>query len=82
MKVIVDRIENGIVVLEKEDRSIVEMNKALFPESIKAGDVMVIEYGKGDQDSITVVVLNEETENRRKEIKHRFQRLIKENHKK
>ncbi len=43
---IVDRIEGAYVVCEKEDKVFVDIEKALFPADIKAGDVVYEENGR------------------------------------
>ena len=43
---IVDRIEGEYVVCEREDKSLVDLEKALFPAEVKAGDVVRMEDGR------------------------------------
>lgn len=41
MKLIVDRIENGIAVLEKDDLSVVEVALSALPDGTKEGSVIL-----------------------------------------
>lgn len=59
---IVDRLEGAYVVLEKEDKTLVNLDKKLFPPKIKAGDVVYEEDGRFYLDS-------EETRNRSERIR-------------
>ena len=43
---IVDRIEGAYVVCEKEDKTFVDIEKAMFPIDVKAGDVVYEENGR------------------------------------
>lgn len=43
---IVDRLEGIYVVLEKEDKTLVNMEKKLFPPEVKAGDVVYEQDGR------------------------------------
>jgi hypothetical protein len=61
MKVIIDRFEGNFAVCEKEDRQMLDIEKAKIPTTAKEGDVLNITNG-----IITIDV--EETEKRKKEI--------------
>lgn len=69
MKGIVDRFEGSKVVVEMEDRNIKVFDRALFPEELKEGDVVIFKDDK-------FIVDEEETEKRRKHIEKLFNRLI------
>ena len=45
-KYIVDRIENGIVVLEKEDLTHIEISSDNLDFDVKEGNVLLLEKGK------------------------------------
>jgi hypothetical protein len=61
MKVIIDRFEGNFAVCEKEDRTMVDIEKSKIPITAKEGDVLNI-----TNDRITID--SEETEKRKKEI--------------
>lgn len=46
MRVIIDRIEEDIAIVQKEDGSFVHMAKKLIPPNAKEGDVLLIEVDK------------------------------------
>lgn len=71
MKYAVDRIENGIVILENiEDKSIKEESVRKLPIGIKEGDVV-------SYNSFTYVLDKKEKEERIKRISEKMQRLRK-----
>lgn len=72
MKLIVDRIEDGIAVCEKEDLTRVEISALDLPENCREGSVLqVLEDGK--------IILDTETENeRRKKLFNLTKMLIKD----
>ncbi|WP_303871903.1 DUF3006 domain-containing protein [Acetobacterium wieringae] len=51
MKVIIDRFEGDYAVCEKEDRKMIDIQKAKIPVDAKEGDVLEI-----DNDQITIDV--------------------------
>ncbi|PAB59279.1 DUF3006 domain-containing protein [Anaeromicrobium sediminis] len=59
MKIIVDRIEDNMVIGEREDREMVKINKNQINEPVKEGDVLVVKDGK--------FIVDEEGTNRLKE---------------
>lgn len=61
MKFIVDRIEEGIAVLEKEDFTHIHINLSELPEGTKEGSVLSF-------DGTTYVPDSDEEERRRKRI--------------
>ena len=61
MRVIVDRFEGDFAVCEKEDRSMMDIEKKMMPITTKEGDVLNI-----INDRITLNL--EETDKRKKEI--------------
>lgn len=67
---IVDKIENGIVVLEL-DGDILNLKRDLFPDNLKEGDV--VQYKDGQ-----FVIMIEETDQRKKSIDDLFNSLLKE----
>lgn len=72
MKLIVDRIEDGIAVCEKEDLTRVEISASDLPENCREGSALrVLEDGK--------IILDTETENeRRKKLFNLTKMLIKD----
>lgn len=72
MKLIVDRIEDGVAVCEKEDLTRVEISASDLPENCREGSVLqVLEDGK--------IILDTETENeRRKKLFNLTKMLIKD----
>ena len=72
MKLIVDRIEDGVAVCEKEDLTRVEVSASDLPENCREGSVLqVLEDGK--------IILDTETENeRRKKLFNLTKMLIKD----
>ncbi len=70
MKGIVDRIDNGILILEI-NKEYLELNVNLFPENIKEGDI-VIKDGKRYE------ILEAETRKRKKEMDNLLESLFKE----
>lgn len=42
MKVVIDRIEEEVAIMEKEDGSFVEMSKRLIPPEAREGDILLI----------------------------------------
>ena len=61
MKLIVDRIEEGIAVLEKEDMTHIHINLSELPAGTKEGSVLTF-------DGTTYTLDADEEENRRKRI--------------
>lgn len=43
MRIVIDRIEEDIAIVEKEDGSFAHMAKELIPPSAKEGDVLLIQ---------------------------------------
>lgn len=62
MKLIIDRFEGDFAVCEKEDKTMINIDKANLPQQAKEGDVIVFKNGKY---SINVA----ETNRRKKKIK-------------
>lgn len=46
MRIVIDRIEEEIAIVEKEDGSFVQMTKNLIPPDAKEGDVLLIKIDK------------------------------------
>lgn len=61
MKVVIDRFEGRFAVCEKDDRTIINIEKNKIPSKAAEGDVLNIEED-------TIVVDIEETRKRKKEI--------------
>ncbi|AGK98513.1 DUF3006 domain-containing protein [Clostridium pasteurianum] len=61
MKVIIDRFEGNFAVCEKQDRTMINIEKSKIPEESKEGDVLNIVDGE-----ISIDI--EETNKRKKEI--------------
>jgi hypothetical protein len=61
MKVIIDRFEGYYAVCEKEDRTMIDINKSDLPSDAKEGDVLNV-----DNNMVTIDI--EETDKRRKEV--------------
>lgn len=61
MKLIVDRIEEGVAVLEKEDMTHIHINLSELPEGTKEGSVLAF-------DGASYVLDSDEEEKRRKRI--------------
>ncbi len=68
---IVDRIEGVYVVCEKEDKSFVDLDKALFPDDVKTGDVVYEEKGR-------FIINKEETKKRSDRIRQLMNELWEE----
>jgi hypothetical protein len=61
MRVIIDRFEGNYAVCEKEDRTMINIEKSKLPTAAKEGDVLSIL-----ENEITIDII--ETENRKKTI--------------
>lgn len=46
MRIVIDRIEENVAIVEKEDGEIIEMSKNLIPPDAKEGDVLLIQIDK------------------------------------
>ena len=46
MRIVIDRIEEDIAIVEKEDGSFLHMSKNLIPSDAKEGDVLLIAVDK------------------------------------
>lgn len=73
LRAIVDRFENGYVILEVNDNEIVQIPKENAPVMLAEG--MIVEY---EGDRITLVD-HEATLEREDELRRRFERLLKKN---
>jgi hypothetical protein len=62
MRVVVDRIEGKYAVCEKEDRTMINIEKERLPRGVKDGDVLLIEG-----DSITID--RSSTDRRKQDVK-------------
>ena len=63
MKLIIDRFENNYAVCEKEDRTMINIEKSKLPENAKEGDVLIIKNDK-------IIIDYEETSKRKKIIEN------------
>lgn len=61
MKLIIDRFEGDFAICEKEDKTMINIEKAKLPSNVKEGDVIVYENVKYSIDL-------KETSQRKKEI--------------
>jgi len=61
MKVIIDRFEGNFAVCEKEDRSMIDIDKSRIPVGAKEGDILYMEDNK-------ISIDNKVTSNRKKHI--------------
>lgn len=43
MKVVIDRFEENYAVCEKEDRTMINLEKKLLPNGAKEGDILVLQ---------------------------------------
>ena len=43
MKLVVDRFEGNFAVCEKDDRTMISIEKKKLPEEVKEGDVLLVE---------------------------------------
>jgi hypothetical protein len=63
MKLIIDRFENNYAVCEKEDRTMINIEKSKLPQNAKEGDVLIIKNDK-------IIIDYEETLKRKKIIEN------------
>lgn len=61
MKVVIDRFEENYAVCEKEDRTMINLEKKLLPSGAKEGDILVL------QDS-TILIDKAASQKRKNEI--------------
>lgn len=61
MKVIIDRFEGNFAVCEKEDRTMIDIEKSMIPLESKEGDVLDISDNE-------IIIDKVATEKRKKEI--------------
>lgn len=61
MRITVDRFEGNFAVCEKDDRTMVDIEKSKLPEGVKEGDILIVE---GD----SIIVDKEATKERKKRI--------------
>lgn len=61
MEAVIDRFEEGFAVCEKEDGTMININRILIPKEAKEGDVLII-----DEDNIQIGI--NETLKRKKGI--------------
>lgn len=64
MKIIIDRFEGDFVIVELEDKELVDFPRILLPEEAKEGDVL------------SITIDEDETEIRRKRIQDKFDSLF------
>lgn len=62
MKVIIDRFEGDFAVCEKEDKTMIDIERSKIPAEAKEGDVLLVEEG-------AVLIDEEETEKRKERIR-------------
>lgn len=61
MKVIIDRFEGDFAVCEKEDRGMINIERAVIPSEAKEGDVLIVDGG-------SITIDETETEKRKRLI--------------
>lgn len=61
LKLIIDRFEDNFAVCEREDKTMLNLEKSKLPSNAKEGDVIIISNGK-------IIIDNEETIKRKKII--------------
>ena len=61
MKVTIDRFEGDYAVCEKDDRSMIDIEKSRIPEATKEGDVLIIKHS-------SIIIDKIATEFRKKQI--------------
>ena len=62
MKVIVDRFEGEYAVCEKEDKTMIDIERSKIPAEAKEGDALLVEDNK-------IIIDEEETKKREERIK-------------
>lgn len=72
MKLIVDRFEGDYAICEREDGTMVDIEKHRLPEGVKEGHVLIIE---GDD----IIIDEKATEDRREHIRKLMEKLKKNN---
>lgn len=61
MKVIIDRFEGDFAVCEKEDRRMINIERAVIPSEAREGDVLIVDGG-------SITIDEAETEKRKRLI--------------
>lgn len=72
MKVVIDRFEGDFAVCERDDRTMLNINKNKLPANAKEGDVLVID---GD----TIKIDSKETSKRKNQVKDLMEKLFRSN---
>ena len=62
MKVIIDRFEGHFAVCEKEDKTMIDIERSKIPAEAKEGDALLVEDNK-------IIIDEEETKKREERIK-------------
>jgi hypothetical protein len=62
MKVIIDRFEGEYAVCEKEDKTMIDIERSKIPAEAKEGDALLVEDNK-------IIIDEEETKKREERIK-------------
>ena len=62
MKVIIDRFEGDFAVCEKEDKTMIDIERIKIPDEAKEGDALLVEDNK-------IIIDEEETKKREDRIK-------------
>jgi metallophosphoesterase superfamily enzyme len=70
MRVIIDRFEGDYAVCEREDRTMINIEKRRLPEGVKEGDALII---NGD----VIKIERQETNQKKEEIKKLMDELWK-----
>lgn len=61
MKVVIDRFEENYAVCEKEDRTMINLERSSLPKGAKEKDVLILEDGK-------IFIDKNDTEKRKDEV--------------
>lgn len=69
MKIIIDRFENNIAICEKEDATLIEIEKEKLPIGVKEGTILNISNGK-------ITIHTEATKNKRNLVESIFKNLF------
>ncbi|HBT65152.1 MAG TPA: DUF3006 domain-containing protein [Ruminococcaceae bacterium] len=70
MKYAIDRFEEDIAVLQDDDGNCTDVKRALLPEDVRQGDVLIYENQKWRHDA-------QETSDRRKKVLSLQERILK-----
>ena len=72
MRMVIDRFEGDYVVCERDDRTMLNINKNKLPAEAKEGDVLIV-----DDDAISIDLM--ETSKRKEQANQLMEKLFKTN---